>query len=234
MAEANVTNAAEAAIVQQATTGTTPTEFTYEFPDKRVYKAASEKELLEQVGNRYKELYNHAETLKGENKTFRESVAQLATGQPQTTTQGFSQEKYLELWTRNPLEAQQYVNQHDPQYTSAVSKLEQIEWQNQTGAFLAANKDFPMSETNTATLSKVCDQMFPGHGVISAAQMKAAHLYCSSEKMYGEPTVTNTATPPPVPPQGGSTTNVNGAPDINKMDQQQLRQYIESLEQAKA
>lgn len=231
MADAAQTTAADATIVQQATTGTTtPTEFTYTFPDNRVYKAATEKELLDQVGNRYKELFGHAETLKEENAQFRQSVAQLATGQ-QPTTQGFSQEKYLEIWTRNPVEAQQYVNQHDPQYTSAVSKLEQIEWQNQTGAFLAANKDFPMSETNTATLSKVCDQMFPGHGVISAAQMKAAHLYCNSEKMYGEPTMTTTATPPPPPPQGSSSTTANGAPDIGKMNQQELRQYIESLEQ---
>src|SRR4051812_6858434 len=98
MADAAQTTAADAAVIQQATTGTsTPTEFTYTFPDNRVYKAATQADLLEQVGNRYKELYNHAETLKGENAQFRNSVSQLVNGQQTQQVDGYNHDKYLEL-----------------------------------------------------------------------------------------------------------------------------------------
>lgn len=226
------TTAANQQVIEQATTGTTTPEFSYTFHDGRTIKAASQQELVEQMGNRYKELHGHTETLKGENAQFRNSVSQLVNGQ-QTQQNGFSQEAYLDKWTKNPLEAQQYLNSFDPQLNAAVSQLEQIQWQQQTGAFLAANQDFPMSEQNTNALSRVCDQMFPGSKVVTAAQMKAAHLYCKSEKMYGESTVTQTTqTPPPPPPNSSSTQTADGAPDINKMDQAQLKAYIQSLEQA--
>jgi hypothetical protein len=227
------TTAANQQVIDQATTGTsTAAEFTYTFPDNRVYKAPTQAELLEQVGNRYKELYGHAETLKQENAQFRQSVSQLVNGQQTPQTQGFSQEKYLELWTKNPLEANQYLNAHDPTINAAVNQLEQIQWQQQAGQFREANPDFQMTTDNINHLSRVCDQMFPGTKVVTAAQMEAAHLYCQKQKLYGEGTVTQTtqkAPPPPPPTSSGADTQ--GAPDINKMDQAQLRQYIESLEQ---
>lgn len=230
------TTAANQQVIDQATTGVTapatqqPSEFTHKFADGRTISAATQGELLAKVADRYDHLYSHTETLKGENAQFRQSVAQLATGQ-QPQTNGFSQEKYLEMWTKNPLEANQYLNAHDPTINAAVNQLEQIQWQQQAGQFREANPDFKMTTDNINHLSRVCDQMFPGTKVVTAVQMEAAHLYCQKQKLYGEGTVTQTTQAPPPPPPPGTGTDTQGAPDITKMDQAQLRQYIESLEQ---
>jgi hypothetical protein len=231
MPEATATTAAEKQVVNEATTGTAPQEFSYTFKDGRTIKDTTQEGLTNQIAKRYDdELYPHFETLKAENAQFRQSVSQLVNGKQ--TESGFSQEKYLDLWTKSPVEAQQYLNSHDPTITTAVNQLEQIQWQQQTQAFREANPDFAMSRENINLLSNVCDQMYPGLKVINAMQMEAAHLHCQKHKLYGETTVTQptqkVATPPPPQTSGSSHEN---APDYTKMDQNQLREYITSLEQ---
>lgn len=226
-----VTTPQDQQIIQQATTGTStpPTEFSYTMADGQTYKGATPQEVMEAVGKRYDQLYGHKQKLETENAQYRQVVQSLP-GQTATQAGGFDQQKYWDLLVNNPIEAQSYLFQHTPEYQDVRQNIEAQQWQTNAAQFRTSNPDFAVNDENITKLNTLCQKLYPNASVLSAEQMSAAHAMAVRNKLYEVQTVT--PTPPPPPPNSGITQD-NTAPDVNKMDQQQLREYIEA-ETAKA
>lgn len=228
MADTETTNQA---VVQEATQGTTPTEYSYTFADGRVFKDTDPAELAKKVGSRYDELFGHTKTVERENAQYRNIIEGIKSqNTAHEKTNGFDQAKYYEMWANNPIEAQRYANQYDPEYQQAVQKLQQTEWQNQGAIFKENNPDFPVTDEAIGKLASVADELYPNVEVLTAKQMEATWAYAKQHnlievsKVEEKPAVPQ---PPPVAPKA-TTSQPTQAVDPYKMTQDELRAFIES------
>lgn len=215
----------EQQVVQQATTGQEPQKYEYTMADGTRFEADSPAKLMEMVGNRYDHLWQQNKKVETENKEFRQNLANLVNPQP---TNGFDQKHYYELWAQDPIKAQTYANQFDPNYQQAVSQLEQMQWNAAAQNFRVANPDFSVNDENIAKLNTLCSQLYPNARVLTAEQMGAAHAFAKNIKLYEVQPVTQN-TPPPPPPNPSSPQQQ--AVDPLTLTQEQLRQYIEEQAQ---
>lgn len=209
------------------TTAAQPQKMSWDAPDGKHYEGSPE-ELFKIASERYNNLYPQYDTLKSENAQFRqqqELIAQATRGQ-EPPSDKFSNQKYWELMQTNPLEAQRYANQFDPEYQRAVTDL-RVTRQNQEAAiFKASNPNFEANEANVEKLAQICNNLFPNSEVLTAQQMTAAYAYMSKQA----PKPAETTTAPPVPP-ASTVSGTQTTPDWMNMNQDQLKAYILQLEQ---
>lgn len=205
-----------------------PQKLTWDAPDGKHYEGSAE-ELFKISSERYNNLFPEYSKIKSEAQLAREQlelVQQATQGvAPQPQNGGFDNQKYWQLMQSNPLEAQRYANQYDPDYQRAVTDLRNTRQNQEAAMFRAEHPDFDANEANVEKLAQVCQELFPGSDVYSSRQISAAHALAFAASQKQEPRPNQ----PPAPPAAGSSMP-SGTPDISQMDQNQLRAYIASLE----
>jgi hypothetical protein len=211
------------------TTVAEPQKLTWDAPDGKHYEGTAE-DLFKISSERYNNLFPEYSKIKNEAQQAREQleiIQQATTGRSQVPEDQFDQQKYWQLMQNNPLEAQRYANQFDPDYQRAVTDLRTTRQNQEASIFKSEHGDFDANEANVEKLARTCQELFPKTDVYTARQMSAAYALIAGTKPSQHTTPAGT---PAIPP-AGSASQATGAPDITKMTQDQLKAYILQLEQ---
>lgn len=229
MAEAVPTTTDQATIAAATTGVEAPKEYSISFADGKVYKDTDPAKLASEAEKRYNSLYPEYEKLKGENANFRAQAEKMAGVQP--ANGGFDAAKYYSIWATDPIQADAYKRNFDPEWQKGLKAVEQSQFDRNVSIFCDKHPEFKPTQENAASLAKVCDQLYPGMNVLNPDQIEAAHLKAVQEKYYTVEqvggNVPETPQKPPVPPANTTTANTQTI-NPEKLNQADLRAYIEA------
>lgn len=204
----------------------------WEFADGKVYEADSAEELLQLVGKRYNDLWPEFKKVSEENQALTQAQQQIIEEATKGKEEGqFDSKHYFELMAQDPLKAQKYANEHDPDYQKAIAELRSIQQIQQANAFRAEVSDFKDDPSEVEQLANACVALFPGSDVFTKDQMKAAYAFTHFRASPGEEPAKSSS--PPKPPRG-SAGQVPSPINPDAMSKEDLRKMIEKMEQEKS